>query len=64
MLPEVTQFRLKGSTSGDDETRSKDLLRDGVMLLALRRFPGNQANRERRHTAVRLHALSTLQRAV
>ena len=40
--PEVTQFRLKGSTSADEETRSKDLLRDGVMLLALRRFPGTK----------------------
>ena len=40
--PEVTQFRLKGSTSAADEARSKDLLRDGVMLLALRRFPGTK----------------------
>lgn len=40
--PEVTQFRLTSNTSTDDETRSKDLLRDGVMLLALRRFPGTK----------------------
>ena len=40
--PEVTQFRLARNTSGDDETRAKELLRDGVMLLALRRFPGTK----------------------
>ena len=40
--PEVTQFRLASNTSGDDETRAKELLRDGVMLLALRRFPGTK----------------------
>ena len=40
--PEVTQFRLTSNTSGDDETRANELLRDGVMLLALRRFPGTK----------------------
>ena len=40
--PEVTQFRLASKTSGDDETRAKELLRDGVMLLALRRVPGTK----------------------
>ena len=40
--PEVTQFRLTSNTSNDDETRAKELLRDGVMLLALRRFPGTK----------------------
>lgn len=40
--PEVTQFRLTSNTSGEDETRAKELLRNGVMLLALRRFPGTK----------------------
>ena len=40
--PEVTQFRLAGNASVDDATRSRELLRDGVMLLALRRFPGTK----------------------
>lgn len=40
--PEVTQFRLVGETSVDDMEQSKELLRDGVMLLALRRFPGTK----------------------
>ena len=40
--PEVTQFRLTADTSADDEARSKDLLRNGVMLLALQRFPGTK----------------------
>jgi hypothetical protein len=40
--PEVTQFRLASDTSGDEEARAKELLRDGVMLLALRRFPGTK----------------------
>ena len=40
--PEVTQFRLASNTSNDGETRAKELLRDGVMLLALRRFPGTK----------------------
>ena len=40
--PEVTQFRLASTTLGGDESRAKELLRDGVMLLALRRFPGTK----------------------
>ncbi len=40
--PEVTQFRLASNTPNKDETRANELLRDGVMLLALRRFPGTK----------------------
>ena len=40
--PEVTQFRLIGESSIDDVAQSKELLQDGVMLLALRRFPGTK----------------------
>ncbi len=40
--PEVTQFRLIGDGSTGDVTHSKELLQDGVMLLALRRFPGTK----------------------
>ena len=40
--PEVTQFRLAGNSAGDDASRSEELLRNGVMLLALRRFPGTK----------------------
>ena len=40
--PEITQFRLASNTSADDGARAKELLRDGVMLLALRRFPGTK----------------------
>jgi len=40
--PEVTQFRLIGDGSTGDVPQSKELLQDGVMLLALRRFPGTK----------------------
>ena len=40
--PEVTQFRLASKSSGMYDTRARELLRDGVMLLALRRFPGTK----------------------
>lgn len=40
--PEVTQFRLIGDSVTDDIMRSKELLQDGVMLLALRRYPGTK----------------------
>ena len=40
--PETTQFGLATSASGDDEARAQELLRNGVMLLALRRLPATK----------------------